>query len=53
MIEQERYSILFSSPTGNTKMLAEEIRDALSEEDFDYFGTCKELDSKMLYIFIL
>ena len=36
MMEQERYSILFSSPTGNTKMLAEAIRDALPEEDCDY-----------------
>ena len=50
MMEQERYSILFSSPTGNTKMLAEAIRDALSEEDCDYFGPCKEVDSNMLYI---
>ena len=50
MMEQERYSILYSSPTGNTKMLAEAIRDALSEEDCDYFGPCKEVDSDMLYI---
>ena len=49
-MEKERYSILFSSPTGNTKMLAEAIRDALPEEDCDYFGPCKEVDSNMLYI---
>ena len=28
-MEKERYSILFSSPTGNTKMLAEAIHEAL------------------------
>ncbi len=50
MMEQERYSILYSSPTGNTKMLAEAIRDALPEEDCDYFGPCKEVESNMLYI---
>ena len=37
-MEQERYSILFSSPTGNTKMLAEAIYNALPKEDCDYFG---------------
>ena len=50
MMEQERYSILYSSPTGNTKMLAEAIQDALPKEDCDYFGPCKEVDSDMLYI---
>lgn len=50
MMEQERYSILYSSPTGNTKMLAEAIHDTLPEEDCDYFGPCKEVDSDMLYI---
>ena len=49
-MEQERYSILFSSPTGNTEMLAQAIRDTLPEEDCDYFGPCKEVDSNMLYI---
>ena len=50
MMEQERYSILYSSPTGNTKMLAEVIQEALPKEDCDYFGPCKEVDSNMLYI---
>ena len=49
-MEQERYSILFSSPTGTTKMLAEAIYNALPKEDCDYFGPCKEVDSNMLYI---
>ena len=43
MMEKERYSILYSSPTGNTKMLAEAIQEALPKEDCDYFGPCKEL----------
>ena len=42
MMEQERYSILYSSPTGNTKMLAEAIHDTPAEEDCDYFGPCKK-----------
>ena len=32
------YSIIFSSPTGNTKLLADTIRDALPEENCNYFG---------------
>ena len=49
-MEKERYSILFSSPTGNTEMLAEAIQDAFPKEDCDYFGPCNEVDSDMLYI---
>ena len=30
------YSIIFSSPTGNTKLLADTIRDALPEENCNY-----------------
>ena len=50
MMEKERYSILFSSPTGNTKMLAEAIHDVLPQEECDYYGPCQEVDSNMLYI---
>ena len=50
MMEQERYSILYSSLTGNTKMLAEAIHDTPAEEDCDYFGPCKKVDSDMFYI---
>jgi hypothetical protein len=35
---KERYSILFSSMTGNTKELADAIREILPEETLDYFG---------------
>ena len=40
----QRYSILYSSKTGNTKKLAEKIREVLPEENCDYFGTdgCSE-----------
>ena len=35
----ERYSIVFSSNTGNTRLLAEAVRAALPQENCDYFGT--------------
>ena len=37
-MEKERYSIMFSSVTGNTRMLAEAIRETLPKENCDYFG---------------
>lgn len=37
-MEQERYSVLFSSQTGNTKILAQAIAKALPAADCDYFG---------------
>ena len=38
--------------TGNTKELADAIREILPEETLDYFGLCKDADpqSEMLYI---
>ena len=47
-----RYSIVFNSPTGNTKKLADTIYAALPKENCDYFGAPKEggLYSEMLYI---
>ena len=47
-----KYSIVFSSLTGNTKKLADTIRDVLPKEDCEYFGAPKaeELHSEMLYI---
>ena len=49
---QSRYSILFSSNTGNTKLLAEAIRKALPAEYCDYFGDCaaNEPESDMVYV---
>lgn len=41
-MEKERYSILYSSPTGNTKMLAEAIHDTLAEEDCDFLDHVKK-----------
>ena len=51
-MNQEHYSILYSSVTGNTKLLAETIRAALPEEKCDYFGTCDSAEAKsdLLYI---
>lgn len=37
-MEQEPYSIIFSSATGNTKLLAETIHNTLPQEDCAYFG---------------
>ena len=34
----EKYSIVFSSKTGNTKMLAEAVRETLGEDNLVYFG---------------
>lgn len=49
---QSRYSILFSSNTGNTKLLAEAIRKALPAEYCDYFGDCaaNEPESDIVYV---
>ena len=51
-MKEERYSVMFSSLTGNTKMLAEAIGEVLPKENCDYFGSCKgkEPVSEMLYI---
>ena len=51
-MDKERYSIIFSSLTGNTKKLADTIRAVLPAEDCDYFGAPKaeELHSEILYI---
>lgn len=47
-----RYSIVFSSVTGNTRQLAEAIRESLPETGCDYFGLCsaEALKSEMLYV---
>ena len=43
-MEQENYSIVFSSSTGNTKKLADVIYEILPKDKCDYFG---ENDSKI------
>lgn len=52
VMSKERYSIIFNSKTGNTKELADVIREALPKEDCDYFGASEteEPVSEMLYI---
>lgn len=51
-MNQARYSILFSSSTGNTKLLAETIREVLPAEYCDYFGACSanEPESNTVYV---
>lgn len=47
-----KYAIVYSSKTGNTKMLAERLREILPEQDCLYFGTPDEkaLAAERLYI---
>lgn len=45
----QRYSIIYSSKTGNTKKLAEKIREVLPEENCDYFGTAGFGDSEAYF----
>ena len=51
-MDKGRYSIIFSSLTGNTKKLAETIRAVLPAENCDYYGVLEtqELHSEILYI---
>ena len=37
--ENMKYAVVYESATGNTKMLADEIRDTLGEENCVCFGT--------------
>ena len=37
-MKSERYSIIYSSKTGNTKKLAETIYNTLSKNECDYYG---------------
>ena len=51
-MSEERYAIIFSSMTGNTRKLADTIRGALPEELSDYFGDAKtaDPDAEMIYV---
>ena len=51
-MSEERYAILFSSVTGNTKELADVIRETLPEEKCVFFGSVEnqEPTADMLYI---
>ena len=52
-MKRERYSIIYSSKTGNTKKLAEAIYNTLSQNKCDYYGTVDKIDdvlSNVIYI---
>lgn len=51
-MKNERYSILFSSLTGNTRYLADALKAALPKDKCDYFGEiCETLpDSEIIYL---
>ena len=52
-MRRERYSIIYSSKTGNTKKLAEAIYNTLSQNKCDYYGTVDKIDdvlSNVIYI---
>lgn len=51
-MHNERYSILYSSATGNTRLLADTIRAALPQELCDAFGAAGETaaESELLYV---
>ena len=51
-MNDERYSIIYSSRTGNTKLLAEAIRESLPADLCDHFGTDEAgaVESEKLYV---
>ncbi len=54
-MEDKTYSVVFSSRTGNTKMLAQALRTALPSEGCLYFGTAQDagedaLSARTVYV---
>ena len=51
-MSEERYAIIFSSRTGNTRKLADMIRGALPDARCAYFGEAKSADpdAEMIYV---
>ena len=51
-MNDERYSIIYSSRTGNTKLLAEAIRESLPADLCNHFGTdeADAVESEKLYV---
>ncbi|MEG0276222.1 MAG: flavodoxin family protein [Coprobacillus sp.] len=45
-----KYSIIYNSYTGNTKLLAQTILNQLPKEDCEYFGTIHDTESELLFI---
>ena len=51
-MSEEKYAIIFSSRTGNTRKLADTIRGALPDARCAYFGEAKSADpdAEMIYV---
>ena len=51
-MKNKKYSILYSSLTGNTKVLADAIHEALPQDECEYFGVSDTVipSSELLYI---
>ena len=51
-MNDERYSIIYSSRTGNTRLLAEAIRESLPADLCNHFGTdeADAVESEKLYV---
>lgn len=51
-MEKERYSIIFSSLTGNTKELANAIKEALPKNGCDYFGEADAVEPQSETVYL-
>ena len=51
-MKNKKYSIIYSSLTGNTKELADAIHEALPQDECEYFGVSDTVipSSELLYI---
>ena len=51
-MKNKKYSIIYSSLTGNTKVLADAIHEALPQDECEYFGVSDTVipSSELLYI---
>ena len=46
-MKSERYSIIYSSKTGNTKKLAETIYNTLPKNECDYYGEINKINEEL------
>ena len=51
-MKNKKYSIVYSSLTGNTRMLADAVHEALPQDECEYFGAADTVipSSELLYI---
>ena len=51
-MKNKKYSIVYSSLTGNTRMLADAVHEALPQDECEYFGEADTVipSSELLYI---